>query len=101
MNKRLSAILNKDLAYFAKLNPNSVKLGKYKSEISYNEMWLKQGGKCAICGKSEPVLCVDHCHKTQYVRGLLCSNCNSGIGFLKDSPELVLKALKYLVSHCI
>ena len=69
-------------------------------ETAYNEMLAKQGGVCAICGMKETVggrrLAVDHCHSTGAVRGLLCNACNIGIGKLKDSPELLTKALKYL-----
>ena len=69
------------------------------------EMLEKQGGVCAICGGSEPKdagtghrrrFAVDHCHETGRVRGLLCVNCNSGIGKLKDSPDLLRRALDYL-----
>ncbi len=61
----------------------------------YNEMVEKQGGKCLICGK-EFKLVVDHNHKTGCVRGLLCPNCNFGIGFLQDDVELLQKAINYL-----
>ena len=63
----------------------------------YNQMFVSQNGKCKICNESqEKRLCVDHCHKTGKVRGLLCSNCNFGIAFLKDDPNLLLSAIKYL-----
>jgi hypothetical protein len=65
----------------------------------YAEMYLKQGGKCLICQKSHGKrrnLCVDHCHDTGRVRGLLCTACNVGIGNLKDDPDLVLRAHHYL-----
>lgn len=39
---------------------------------------------------------VDHCHDTGKVRGLLCVTCNAGIGYLKDSPQLLRKAVDYL-----
>lgn len=58
-----------------------------------------QKGCCAICG-GPPVgrknLSVDHCHTTGRIRGLLCGLCNTGIGNLKDSPELLEKAAQYL-----
>lgn len=44
-------------------------------------------------------LCVDHCHKTGKIRGVLCSNCNSAIGFLKENPEIIKAALKYIEKH--
>lgn len=64
---------------------------------AYEILLKKQKGKCAICGaKPKKRLCVDHCHRTKKVRGLLCRNCNAGIGLLKDDPKLLLKAVKYL-----
>jgi hypothetical protein len=41
---------------------------------------------------------VDHCHTTGNVRGLLCHNCNRGIGLLKELPSNFIKAIKYLES---
>lgn len=67
-------------------------------------MVRKQHNKCAICGNKETKklhgkvvsLAVDHCHKTGKVRGLLCQNCNHGIGMLKDDPKLLKNAIIYL-----
>lgn len=71
------------------------------TEYEYLSMWEKQEGKCAICGIQEHrcikgKLFIDHCHTTGKVRGLLCSSCNSGIGFLKDNIGTLLKAIEYL-----
>lgn len=58
-----------------------------------------QGGVCAICHTDTPTekgWCVDHCHTTGKIRGILCSKCNSGIGFLNDDPELCKRAIAYL-----
>ena len=56
-----------------------------------------QNNKCAIC-KNEftKTPSIDHCHNTGLVRGLLCSDCNVGIGFLKDNKEYLSNAIKYL-----
>jgi hypothetical protein len=63
----------------------------------YSEMLAAQNSKCAICGKHDELnLAVDHCHETGQIRGLLCKYCNGGIGFLKDSIELLENAIKYL-----
>lgn len=64
----------------------------------YERMLDEQGGVCAICGEPSAGrdLDVDHNHETNQVRGLLCWNCNTGIGKFKDSPMLLKKAIKYL-----
>ena len=64
----------------------------------YNILFEKQNGKCAICNKKQinKQLAVDHDHNTGKVRGLLCQNCNTGIGKFKDNPKLLLKAKAYL-----
>lgn len=67
----------------------------------FNEMLVAQNGVCAICREpSSKTLSVDHCHKTGVIRGLLCSNCNRGIGFLKDSQDILFSALNYLNKIC-
>lgn len=70
----------------------------------YDSLFEKQNGKCAICFQSETRilrgkltrLCVDHNHDDGTVRGLLCSNCNAGVGRFQDDPERILKAYEYL-----
>lgn len=66
----------------------------------YDALLTAQGGVCAICGAAEPrgmgVFHVDHCHKSSKVRGLLCNECNMGLGKFKDSEQLLLAAAKYL-----
>ena len=60
----------------------------------------KQNGRCAICEVEKgSKLRVDHDHETGKIRALLCSNCNSGLGLLNDSPGLLQKAALYLESH--
>jgi len=64
----------------------------------YEAMLLRQGGVCGICRRppGKRRLGVDHCHKTGHVRGLLCSNCNCGIGFYGDDARLTREATAYL-----
>lgn len=69
----------------------------------YDRIFVEQGGRCAICGGVESGprtvhLHVDHCHDTGHIRGLLCNNCNRGLGLLGDSMSSVLAALVYLVT---
>jgi hypothetical protein len=71
-----------------------------------SSMLLQQGGVCAICSKPLSIeqegkkaadfSHVDHCHTTGKVRGILCNNCNHGVGKFMDSPELLRKAANYL-----
>jgi len=64
----------------------------------YDKQFEKQGGVCSICGKpSKRRLCVDHCHDTGKVRGLLCVKCNVAIGNL-NTETLLENAIKYLRS---
>lgn len=62
----------------------------------YHAMRESQGEVCKICGTYTPDLRVDHNHATGKVRGLLCGTCNSGLGFLKDSPVVLRSAVQYL-----
>lgn len=68
------------------------------TEERYFEKIKEQGNLCAICGKKDEgrVLCVDHDHKTGQVRGLLCNNCNVGLGNLKDDIQILQSAIGYL-----
>lgn len=63
----------------------------------YEHMYLNQKGRCAICFKNMDKLHVDHCHDTKKVRGLLCGNCNRGLGLFKDNFYYLDRASEYLV----
>ncbi len=73
----------------------------------YEQMLELQTGVCAICHRPEVAknkwgykrLAVDHNHQTGKVRGLLCNNCNNGLGRMKDSKEILLQAALYLEQH--
>ncbi len=77
----------------------------YKTGISaatYRAMIEDQNRQCAICEKpmiGVREICIDHNHDTGEIRALLCRNCNAGIGFLKDSAQILYKASEYLKSH--
>lgn len=55
-------------------------------------------GECVICGRDGPRLSIDHDHKKGIVRGLLCMNCNNGLGHFMDDPQLLEFARIYLLS---
>jgi len=72
----------------------------------YSQMLIDQDYTCKICNKPESSidprtsriknLAVDHCHKSGKIRGLLCSYCNRGIGYLKEDISTLQNAIKYL-----
>jgi len=77
----------------------------------YNDMLVFQNALCAICHKPETQvhhktgfpysLAVDHCHKTNKVRELLCSNCNRTLGMVNDNIELMQKMIEYVQKHSV
>jgi hypothetical protein len=73
----------------------------------YKKMCSEQDNVCAICKNGETVkykgkirrLSVDHNHKTGKVRGLLCDDCNKGIGCFHEDIKALEVAIAYLKSH--
>lgn len=69
------------------------------SKLEYNIILAAQNNSCAICethiSQLNRGLFVDHDHTTGQVRGLLCQNCNTGIGMLKDDVKLLQNAVWY------
>ena len=68
----------------------------------YNAMFNEQNGVCYICERHPHevgdgrALAVDHCHHTGTIRGLLCGDCNRGVGLMQDDINLLRRAVKYL-----
>ena len=68
----------------------------------YDALYEAQKGCCALCNEPEEKfawLCIDHDHDTGRIRGLLCPNCNRGLGLLQDRPDLLRKAADYVDTH--
>jgi hypothetical protein len=61
----------------------------------FDELVRDQHGVCAICGRENPEH-VDHDHETGKVRGILCFNCNGGLGQFSDNTERLSNAIEYL-----
>jgi hypothetical protein len=61
----------------------------------FDELVRQQGGVCAICGRPDPEH-VDHSHETGEVRGILCFNCNGGLGQFRNSIDALIAAAEYL-----
>ncbi len=75
------------------------------SSIDLNNLLRSQDGKCKICNKEillgadikrREMACIDHIEGTMSIRGLLCNNCNTGIGFFAHNLEIMLSAINYL-----
>jgi hypothetical protein len=82
-------------------NPEQEKFARLRwkyglSEDDYLAMIADHDGKCAICDGDDEELCVDHCHATGTIRGLLCQKCNAGLGMFGDKTQFLLSAIKYL-----
>ena len=70
----------------------------------WQNMFDSQGGKCACCGihqsELKRALVVDHCHTTGKVRALLCSHCNSALGYSKESVKVLESLIEYVKEYC-
>lgn len=71
----------------------SIKSGHFEATV------LAQRGCCAICNLPSTELLLDHCHKTEKLRELLCRKCNSLLGMCNDSVEVLQNAIAYLKKH--
>ena len=63
----------------------------------FDRLVAEQGGRCAICGRPSPEH-VDHDHMSGDVRGILCFNCNGGLGQFKDDLDALSAATTYLAT---
>ena len=90
---------------WAKNNKKRIRDTKLKRKFGINleqkeKLFEQQGQCCAICkaiqNNKKRDWDVDHCHETSVVRGILCSNCNRGLGLFQDNPENLLNAYEYL-----
>lgn len=88
---------------YRKLHPQRTRNTNLKAKygitaIDYEKMLARQKGCCAICGKHQgslnKILCVDHCHNSGKVRGLLCDTCNKFLGFYEKLSEQCERYLK-------
>lgn len=98
-------------AEWKRLNPEKVRIGRRERTLkrygldaeSYDLLLEMQEHKCLLCGQSaadeKKALAVDHDHETGQIRGLLCQNCNKGIGNLKDDPSLLRRAADYVARN--
>lgn len=91
-----------------KINPTPINIKKnYSLKSLYNTsleevgaFFIVQKGRCMICeikfGEGGQRMVIDHDHRRKVVRGLLCHNCNVGLGHFKDNINLLKESIKYL-----
>lgn len=99
--------------YCAK-NPNKKRDERLQRDFgitleNYQQMLAEQNGVCALCFQPEKriiskngkisELAVDHCHATGKIRGLLCAQCNTGLGLFYDNTEVLTRAISYLTQY--
>lgn len=71
------------------------------TEWTYQRMFREQNGRCAICRKPPKGvrLCVDHDHKTEQIRALLCRQCNMVLGLIQEDILVAARIFNYLAVH--
>ena len=101
--KRYKKWKEKNRASYLESTTNSGLKIRYGIDLTqYEKLLEEQKGKCKICGTTKPGrkgikrFSIDHCHKTNKIRGLLCMPCNTAIGLLKEDPNLFDAAKQYL-----
>jgi hypothetical protein len=115
-------LLNKDNLICSICNKNRARINEKKAKIipceecvylrnrlkiykltvnNYKKLLEKQNYKCAICNNflSLSRENIDHCHRNDHVRGILCSNCNMILGLAHDNVAKLISACKYLISN--
>jgi len=71
---------------------------KFKlTEDQYNDLMINEN--CQICNVELTKKCIDHCHSTNKVRGVLCNNCNTSLGLVGDNISVLEEMIKYLQKH--
>ena len=94
---------NTEKGYKSKIEKSWKDNGMIFTVEEYNILLNKQGGKCAICSavsnNDGTKLCVDHCHTTGKIRGLLCHKCNTSLGKFNDDINLLEQAINYLIKY--
>ena len=78
-------------------------IGRFKkynlSKEDYEKQYAIQEGKCYVCETHYADLCIDHCHKTNKVRKLLCFSCNAALGLLKENLNTITNLKNYVEEH--
>jgi predicted Zn-ribbon and HTH transcriptional regulator len=80
--------------YYSKASNNAVRISPEQRQ----DLIESQGWACKICRRIPLRLYLDHCHETGKIRGMLCLNCNSGLGSFADDTGRMVAAIEYLRS---
>jgi len=98
--KRIKTYLKTDTYFNNRYKLNNYMSGeKFFMREEFRMMLSNQNNSCCICEEvfiDDKSAHVDHCHKTNQVRGLLCSKCNHGLGLFKDDVGILKNAINYL-----
>lgn len=75
-------------------------LTQYQKSIIRKKLWLLQDKLCPICFEELDLktCCLDHNHRTGFIRGVLCKDCNVGLGCFDDNKHILREAIKYITS---
>ena len=100
-DKALEHRANSQAAHTNKLLKTACsKLTVKQKESIRRKLFIKQDGRCAICGRPEKELkhklSLDHCHDSGLCRGLLCGTCNTLLGMAHDDIHILQNAISYL-----
>lgn len=101
VGQRCKVCVAKITAEYRKSNYLTIYANKYKTNVEHIKSLLAIT-KCQICGKTantQKRLCIDHNHKTNKIRSMLCDECNNGLGKFKDNKQLLQNAINYLKEY--
>lgn len=86
------------ITYLKRSRKNFLKKNFNITPEDIKRMKFNQNGLCKICKKNKAIH-LDHNHKTNKIRAILCTKCNFGIGLFNDNIEILLSAIKYLKEY--
>ena len=66
------------------------------TDEEYSTLMNKSKAGCEVCHAPLRKVCIDHCHSTNKVRGVLCNNCNTALGLVGDNVEILSNLIRYL-----
>lgn len=101
MRRRIDGSTDPEERRFVNLRANMSRAGIRLTRDMYQDWLVRQDGYCRICGNPAGGKNghVDHDHKTDQLRDLLCRTCNAGLGSFRDDPALLRAAAEYIERH--